>query len=429
MVERRSDLSPTRREFLRTAAALASGCFPFLPEDVDLSGRVDHRDVVAVRNLYRQGLYDPAYDVNRDGVVDRSDIDQVRSRRGQRVLRYAAHYYPWWDNHLFPPFHWPAGVSYEPLRGRYNTRDPQLVAGQIESACAHGLDIFLIEWVGPPEALWIDSPDRTLDLALREALLPALEWAAGPARFAITYDSAVVFGNAFGSRPDHFDFNLGPLRERFLADFAYLRANYFDHPRYLRIDDRPLVYLYLSRSFRGDFRSALDLVHAAGPLFLLGDEIFPSGPVDRDRIAALDAVTAYHVYIPSALEPFGFRYSAYTDQVEAEFRRWHDLIGGIHNVYSGQPVRMVPTVIPDFNDSGLRRRSGRERNRPLVFGPDPAQEFQQQIERLKPLVDRRLNLMALTSYNEFHEGTTVEEALEYGTGRLEALRAQKAFVA
>jgi hypothetical protein len=411
---------------LKTAGGLAA-CLPFLPEDLDFSGKVNPADVQLLRGAIESGSYVPEFDLNRDGVLDAQDIEQVQAHRGERAVRYAAHYYPWWGNGLQPPFHWSQGVTYEPVRGQYNSRDPALAYDQIQSACSHGLDTFLIEWIGPASTFQRREADRTVELALQEGFLPALESAGGAARFAINYDAAIIFRRAFGFSMGHFDFSFAVVRERFLSDLLYLRDRYFGHPQYLKIEGRPLLHIYLTREFVGDYALAFDQVHAQldGQIYLVGDEVWPGGETDLTRSSYLDAVTAYNFYGADWLEPVGFSYGAYTDMTEAILRTWRHALGPVTNRYTGEPVRLVPGAIPDFNDTGLINRN--ERNRPLVFGPDPAAEFGQQIARLRPLVDRRLNLMVITSYNEFHEGTSVEEAREYGTSRLAALQAQKRY--
>ena len=424
----RGRLGCTRREFLQSSGAWL-GCLPLLLEDVDLSGRVDSRDVRLVRAALRDGRYSAELDVNQDGQLDQADLEQVRSRRGERVVRYAAHYYPWWGNRLQPPYHWGEGISYRPARGFYDTSAFRLAYDQIQSACRYGLDTFLVEWIGPASDFGRSNPARSVELALQQGFLPALEAAGGAARFAILYDSAIIFRREFGFQPDRFDFDRPAARDRLVSDLIYLGERYFGHPQYLHLDGRPLVYLYLTRSFRGDYAAAFDRIqaHFGGRIFLLGDEVWLGGETDLSRSGCLDAVTAYHLYRPDLLEPLGFAYGAYTDLAESIYRSWRRALEPLRHRTSGQPVRLVPSVIPDFNDFGLLDRSGRERNRPLLFGANPAAEFGQQIERMKRWVDPKLALMVVTSYNEFHEGTTVEETVEYGFSRLIALAAHKAF--
>ncbi len=81
-------MRPRRRLWipLAAAAALLLGLVALwprtsAPEDVDRSGAVDVLDAYALALRLRSGArLDPRWDVNRDGVVDRRDVDEIARR-------------------------------------------------------------------------------------------------------------------------------------------------------------------------------------------------------------------------------------------------------------------------------------------------------------------------------------------------------------
>jgi hypothetical protein len=75
-----------------------------------------------------------------------------------------------------------------------------------------------------------------------------------------------------------------PLNIRILnEDFFYLQQNYFNHPLYLRINNKPLVYIYESKGFFGDISQISNLKKRYN-VFLVSDHAHPlANPDDNFR--------------------------------------------------------------------------------------------------------------------------------------------------
>ena len=74
-----------------------------------------------------------------------------------------------------------------------------------------------------------------------------------PQTFCLLYESEGILG-LDSARGIEFD-----LRRAadFAEHFRHLAREYFAHPAYYRIGGKPVVYLYLSRTFSGDYVTAL----------------------------------------------------------------------------------------------------------------------------------------------------------------------------
>jgi len=303
-------------------------------------------------------------------------------------LTVGAYYYPWYDE-----AQWRLGHVERAALGEYSSRDDSVIAAHYGWARRYGVDVFICSWWGP---LGYD------DLTIREHLLPAP--ARGPTRIALLYESPFRLGLTenrivFGARE----------REILLSDFDYLAETYFRHPAYYRVQGRPVVVLYVSRIFRGEYGEAIrDLRRHVRErhgleLYLVGDEVdWDIGPA-RGRIRLYDAITGYTMY--SRTQP----QSGFLALVEKRFRAFR-------RIAREERVAFVPGVLPGFNDRGVRP----EEEHYVLSEP---RLFERSLALAGRYVDPKLGLMTVTSWNEWHEDTQIEPSADRGFGLLEALDA------
>jgi hypothetical protein len=200
-----------------------------------------------------------------------------------------------------------------------------------------------------------------------------------------------------------------------------LARRYFAHPSYLRIAGRPVILLYVTRQIHGLFPQAMRDMRAALAAegydpFVIGDEIFwaviaadedPAAPrsvvgkPQLERIQLFDAITAYNLYIEDRPRHRGYgETSSFLADGVKLYRKYRD----------ASDIPVVPDVIPGFNDRGTRPALDHFAI-PRRWTPDaPDGSFlAEMIERLaKPMVDARLPMILVTSWNEWNEDTAIE---------------------
>jgi predicted nucleic acid-binding Zn-ribbon protein len=147
-----------------------------------------------------------------------------------------------------------------PLLGKYSSKDKIVINKHVDWATGHGIDVFLINWSGQ------DYQDD----ALKNYFLEADLVKRGDIRFMILYESIHRLKD---SNPG---WNLSdPENVQILdSDLSYLSQNYFKHPSYFKINDRPVLYLYEGKGIFGDVSQIGKLKEKFG-LFIISDHAHP----------------------------------------------------------------------------------------------------------------------------------------------------------
>jgi glycoprotein endo-alpha-1,2-mannosidase len=327
-------------------------------------------------------------------------------RGGDRYL-VGAHYYVWYPSNFADGYlRAVLAPRQRPAFGEYDSRSSAIAERQIALAVSHGIDFFTVDW-------WPKRPAQ--NAAIASGLLRAAN--IGDIRFCIFYETSEL-GDPGNGNGVVFDTT---TKDRFVSDMVAIARRYFAHPSYLRIGGRPAVLLYITREARGLFPEAMqEMRRALGAEghepFVIGDEIYwavleanedPSatahvtGDPQVNRIRLFDAITAYNLYVdrPSRHRGYGSASKFVGDSVKL-YRRYHD----------ASPVPIIPDVIPGFNDRANRLELDHFAI-PRRWTADAAEGsfFAEAIERIaKPLVDPRLRMVLITSWNEWNEDTAIE---------------------
>ncbi len=132
----------------------------------------------------------------------------------------AAFMYPWfpkaWDQAGIDPFTW-----YSPSLGMYDSSDPELIDQQVELASGIGLEAFIASWWGP---------GHHTDSAI-QAILNRIPQSPDPDfRLAVYYEE---------------EGQSNPSSGEIANDLAYMQR-LFDSPAYLRVDGKPVVFVWSS---------------------------------------------------------------------------------------------------------------------------------------------------------------------------------------
>ena len=305
------------------------------------------------------------------------------------ALHVSAYYYPWYgqDGRHWDEGYPGRGTAAAPALGEYSSRAEATIRQHLDWSRSYGIDNWICSWWGPGS--WEDE-------TLIHHVLPALAEAESGTTFAVLYEAEGLLG-LDPERGIEFD---EEKTEAFVSHFRHLAEHYFSHPACQRIDGRPVVHLYLARAFSGEWERALARVRAVveirgAALYLVGDEVYWGDP-DPGRLARYDAVTAYNMHGPPTY---------------AGAKDWSDFLRDCGIVYrrhreaaAAKGVAFLPGVMPGF-DSGGRHYTIPRAIRPGA-GPDSTLEAFLQLAA--DTLDPQFPALAVTSFNEWHEGTQLE---------------------
>ena len=304
-------------------------------------------------------------------------------------IKVGTYYYPWYGpgtgghvftetlrDHLVPKQY--------PELGYYNSADAAVIESHINYSVEANIQFWVCSWWGP------GGYDDTI---FRNHILAHPQ--AGKLKYAIFYESPGRLG--YSSDPDYT--NLMP-------DFQYLDQNYFNHPHYLRIDGRPVVFIYLSRLyFRTTGDEELAELRATYPyLYIVGDEIY-DWHYNSNNAAKWDAVTAHDMYT-RLLGVYGATHLA-LERLEALL---DDGITAANKVGVG----LIPFCAPGYNDRGVREG---HTGVPRYFEDDPLSKegdfFRAMLRdvvvpKVDPLAEK---MLMVVTFNEWHEDTQIEPTM------------------
>jgi hypothetical protein len=306
-----------------------------------------------------------------------------------------AFYYPWWSQTH------PRGHSYadthravlnpqggDPIIGRYDSRDPWVIASHIDQSRAANISVWFSSWWGP---------GSFEDDALRAHILPHPH--ASRLKHAVLYETTGRLG-------DTDDPQWATLR----SDLDYLARHYFTGDNYYTVDGKPAVFVYVSRAYMTDPAAADELAAARREvkgkhgmdLYLIGDHVFNQVALGAD---AFDAVSAYDVYGQTHRSAGG----TYTGSAEA----LADIFAEAASQGNVEGFDLIPTVSPGYNDRQTRLEADNPaapryyEDRHTTSIGDP---FRDQITvAALPHADADLDgLFLVNSFNEWHEDTQIE---------------------
>jgi len=306
-----------------------------------------------------------------------------------------AYYYPWyirddWSRH---------GYQDEPLLGKYGTDEPAIAEQHIEWAERAGIDAWVVSY----------NTDTSLTARHFEAgMLQASN--IDKIKFCMLYESLMALPTL--------NFADGTIAlDAVISAVIHMRDTYFDHPSYLKINDRPVVVLYVTRNWQNFEPYMLDLIKDAIGIdvFFIADEPFYGWQrtVDgawngvQDGKPVFEAYTTYNMFTDPTVrdgesaKDFMFR------EALPIFEHWSE-----NTVF-------FPNVLPMYHDF---------RGNPTLVGD--AAGFREQLDTFACLPRPSWyegefpNLIFVTSWNEWWEGSQVEpdDSEKYGFTFLDELR-------
>ena len=296
------------------------------------------------------------------------------------------YYYPWHGGdfhggnylreHLSPP--------QLPSLGEYDDRDPGVIAQHLQWSLAANVSLWVSSWWGP---------GRREDNTLLQHILPHEE--LGKMQIALFYETS-------GRIPNFRDVS------NVSSDITHIAANYFAHPNYLRIDGRPVLFVYLTRvlSRNGKLDEVVALMRrtaktAGYDLYIVGDQVFGQ-PTNSSALSSLNAVTNYDVY--GSMGAQGYAGQSAVDSYYAAQAKWKALANAAGTAF-------IPAATPGFNDKGVRDGHPAVSRR-LTVSSEHGTLFRAMLQQAVNHTESATgNMLLITSWNEWHEDTQIEPVI------------------
>ncbi|MFM2170912.1 MAG: hypothetical protein RI957_1141 [Verrucomicrobiota bacterium] len=269
----------------------------------------------------------------------------------------------------------PLNSVFRPSAGLYDSADPKVAEWHVRLAQSAGIDAFLVDWWGTHNAL-----DENVDRGIVAA--------------------AGKLGFKFALLDERAQFHQNPKEYRDMLTRALMR--YKDHPSYLHIEEKPVVYLYQVAAAPGlvadEFpRLRSHVENTVGPVYWIVDKIAHdpeasrTGDIDREK-----RIPAEWLTVPG-IDCFGF-YSTFSHfrahDYESLVGRYRYLTKLAHD--AGK--KMLLPVHPGHDNSHFR-------NDPYVM---PRRDGQTLRDFLKAATDAGADCIMVTSWNEWPESTVIE---------------------
>jgi hypothetical protein len=289
--------------------------------------------------------------------------DRCKIRHDEIPRKVVAFYYPWYGNPKVSGswVHWEgarekdiASSTHYPELGPYDSHDPKIVEKHCAWAKEAGIDVLVSSWWGRG-----DFTDRALPRILDAAKARGLE-------------VTVYYEQVRNAR----------------EEFRYLVDTYGAHPAWFKVGGKPVVFVYVRAM------GQLGLLEWAGSLagvFAVADQM------DRPAARVFDGL---HTYNPAG---------------DLAGRKLEEVGPAIRRLYAPSIERAdrygrasCVTVIPGYDDTKIRKPGLRVDR----FGGDSYRRQWEAAIELDP------HWVAITSFNEWHEGSEIEPSAEFGDAYL-----------
>ncbi len=252
------------------------------------------------------------------------------------------------------------GAAHYPLTGPYDCSDPELIKYQLDLAEEAGIDVFVIDWFGPPDGP-VDNYTKTL--------MDYVEEHGRSIRFSILYDG--------------YHYAKYPLSDS-LNELRYLLKTYGERSSFLRVGNYSLIFIYASR-----FYTSRQWDYVIRTLRYEGFQaIFLADAFEEDYAKVFDGL---YTYSPLDVLLRGGNLTEVYTNAKLLASKYDGFFAG--------------TALPGYDDTRIRK--------PGIFLD--RQDGKVYNETWQAIINSGSDWALICSWNEWHEGTEIEPSIEYGT--------------
>ena len=346
-----------------------------------------------------------------------SAMGQVNAAEGVGEIAVGAYYLTGWGLiSQQKSSDWSITAPFTPELGDYNSANSTTTNTHIEWALNHGVTFFVLPWTHAGYA-W--------ETALEDGFLKSES--ISMIKFAIM-TNYVPFWSGSSGFPGNNDERISWM----LDDIRYIVDNYAGHQSYLKVGDRPVLFVYqastsLSNSLGGieKLSQFIASVRTAArergvELYIVGDVMYwRSLPTDESYAKIFDAVSAYT--LPDAgvgwssdngrlvsIGPYDLMVQSYAEMN----KYWSELTRRVG-------VGFIPPVTPGFNNTDTYQLGIDDYH--VVRTDSTPEKFSEMVNNAAGYVDSGLNMMIVEAWNEYHEGSVVEPTKQFGFAYLDEI--------
>lgn len=267
-----------------------------------------------------------------------------------------------------------AGEPMLPNEWPYDSSSMEVISRHIQEAKERGIDGFVVDWYGPNAGLENDVDREYQDLAAAELFRQAEE--VQGFYVSLLYDEGAL--REAGLEKSEY-------QDQVIADLQYADEHYFDSPVYLKINERPALFIFPYGEFDSELEWAVIKAHLR-PVTLIN---MVSNPDDPGCDSVFDGFFAW--------------VTATDGQWDPEGQEWGQ--GYLERFYA---TMMSPTcegkvaiggVWPGFDDSLAPWRQNRYISRRGTLTHD---------QTLALAESNNVDFIMIATWNDFEEGTDIE---------------------
>ena len=313
---------------------------------------------------------------------------------GKESYTIAAFYYPWYSgtNNI----HWPEGFLREhlipqqlPELGLYDSYSSSVIDKHVFWSENYGIDVWIVSWWGQ---------QSREDNYLNNYIMPRL--IGNEVKFCIIYESGIL---------PSWNWDNETARNRFKNDMLYIANKYFNHPNYFKIEDKSVVYVYVTRGFYGNHDLGMQetkeaLTNKGYDVFFIADGI--------DSNNSLNEYDALSLYLGLEVGDCMSWDGSYPYQNNC-FQQIEDNWNYLKSKANDAEINFIPNIAPGFNKDGWGSNPNQFWSCPPRIHPDSSHisVLSKMCDIAISYIDTSLKLVTVTSFNEWHEDTQIEPTI------------------
>lgn len=332
------------------------------------------------------------------------------------------------------PFVWPHLVTWHRLSKDFSSWDhvgthPLFAPGgydSLDTTVMQQLNSIMASTGMSPMVSWWGENDSAGD-----RFLDAYLSVPSPVRLGILFevgDCAAGIGLMRFDSSCHVPFDSGTLGSEnatlFHDHIEHLWTKYFNNPKYadrfVRIGGRPVVFIWLTGAFRGNFAAVAKQVKEQYPVYLVGSDMNLYNPARdgyKDIVGGLDAVSAYGIADSTLVPADGHMDSEYAARYRQALQSWSQWLHA-----NARGVLLIPPILFAYDDTQVRGRT----NSPIVSSPEEARVLMETLYAFiagsRETCDGNVAPGTMVvSFNEDFEGSSVYPTREHGDAYLQVL--------